>query len=253
MPYICQTCARRKVKCDKVTPACYRCRKAGFDCVYQAPPPRSRKRKLEDFTEKLARYERILQENGLLDFETLQVGDAPLRPQASASHVRPVASKTGKLLTGSGKSRYIDSHMWWNLGDDEIHSMSHDEDEDDEMPTLSVPNVAGAIAPDPLTGAFLGCQQYILQYHPIHADAMQLWKLHAENVEPICKVLHIPSTAQLIDSVSQHPETASKTDECLLFAIYHCAIFSIPAEECMKRFKQDRSTMMQRTLLSVRL
>lgn len=246
MPYICQTCARRKVKCDKVTPICYRCRKAGFDCVYQAPPLRSRKRKLgEDATEKLARYERILQENGLLDSETLQVGDASLRRQTSASYVKPVASKTGKLLTSSGKSRYIDSHMWWNLGDDEVNSMSHDEEEDDRMPPFSVSNAVGAIAPDPLTGAFLGCQQDILQYHPSHADAMHLWKLHSENVEPICKVLHIPSTAKLVDSASQHPKTASKTDECLLFAIYHCAVFSIPAEECMRRFNQDRSTMMQ--------
>ncbi|KAL4805363.1 hypothetical protein BDV18DRAFT_152709 [Aspergillus unguis] len=220
MPYTCQTCAKRKVKCDKAAPVCSRCRKGGFECVFQAPQPRPRKRKLDDVMEKMARYERILMENGLLD-------DDP-----------PGTSKTGRLLTGQGRSRYIDSQMWFNLGDDEIQHIT-DEEEDainpDSIPTL-----------DPLTGAFLGGQQSLLYYHPSHADAMQLWKTHAENVEPLCKVLHIPSTGKMVESVSQRPGTSSKAEECLLFSIYHCAVFSMSDEECLKVFKQDRSTTMKR-------
>lgn len=245
MSYICQTCARRKVRCDKVAPICSRCRKGGFECVYQAPQPRSRKRKpSDDLLEKLAKYECILQQNGLLDADTAHVGEVSPRKSASASHVKPGASKTGKLLTDQGRSRYIDSHIWYNLGDDEIHHMSDDEEENEMVPTNAL--VTGGIAPDPLTGAFLGCQQPILQYHPSHADAMLLWKTHVENVEPICKVLHIPSIGKMVESISQHPEVASKTEECLLFAIYHCAVFSITDEKSIKQFGQDRSTLMQR-------
>ena len=193
--------------------------------------------------EKLARYECILKENGLLDFDTADVEEAPLRQQTETSIVKPVTSKTGRLLTGQGKSRYVDSHMWFNLGDDEIRHMSTDEEEN----TMTPDSVSTeAIPPDPLTGAFLGCQQSILHYHPRHADAMQLWKTHAENVEPICKVLHIPSTGKMVESVSQRPEIASKAEECLLFSIYHCAILSISEEECMRVFQRDRSTMMKR-------
>ncbi|KAJ5380828.1 uncharacterized protein N7496_003256 [Penicillium cataractarum] len=242
MLYTCQTCAKRKVKCDKAAPICSRCRKGGFECVFQAPQPRPRKRKLDDMMQKLARYECILKENGLLDTETTDE-EVPIHQQSETSHVEPVTSKTGRLLTGQGRSRYIDSHMWFNLGDDEIQQISADED-DDSMTPDSVSTKA--ILPDPLTGGFLGCQQSILHCHPSHTDAMKLWKTHAENVEPICKVLHIPSTGKMVESVSQRPEIASKADECLLFSIYHCAVFSISEEECMKVFKQDRSTIMKR-------
>ncbi|KAJ5895218.1 hypothetical protein N7495_006909 [Penicillium taxi] len=240
MSYTCQTCTRRKVKCDKEAPICSRCRKGGFECVYQAPQPRSRKRKMSDEVfEKLAKYERILQQNGLLDAETSIAKDVSPRESALATH----AFKTGKLLTGQGRSRYIDRHMWYNLGNDEIQHMSDDEEEDEMAPIGA--NVAGGISPDPLTGAFLGSQQLILEYHPSHIEAMQLWKTYTENVEPICKVLHVPSTGKMVESISHHPEIASKTDECLLFAIYNCAVFSITEEQCVKQFSQERSTLIQ--------
>ncbi|KAF3393744.1 Transcription factor vrtR1 [Penicillium rolfsii] len=191
---------------------------------------------------KLARYECILKENGLLDNDAVQVEGVPFQQQAEASPIKPITSKTGRLLTGQGRSRYIDSHMWFNLGDDEIRHMSTDEDED----TLTTEPVStNGLPQDPLTGAFLGCQQSTLHCHPSHTDAMQLWKTYTENVEPICKVLHIPSTGVMIESVSQRPEIASKAEECLMFSIYHCAIFSISEEECMKMFNQDRSIMMK--------
>ncbi|KAF4637676.1 hypothetical protein G7Y89_g399 [Cudoniella acicularis] len=73
-----------------------------------------------------------------------------------------------------------------------------------------------------------------------------LWKTHIESVEPICKVLHIPSTFKMVEMASQQPSMASKADECLLFAIYHFAVFSMMEEECTKKFGQSRAMLMQR-------
>ncbi|KAJ5976362.1 hypothetical protein N7481_010069 [Penicillium waksmanii] len=247
MPQACQTCAKRKVKCDKVAPICSRCRKGGFECIYQTTTqPRSRKRKVSDEAlEKLARYERILQENGLLDAETpAPTGHTPseaTRP-AHPSH-QPGTSKTGKLLTGRGKSRYVDSHTWYTLPDDEIHNISDEDEEDEGTPMSRIPTSYS----DPLTGTLLGGpgHQILTQYHPTRANAMVMWKRYVDNVEPICKVLHIPSTTQVVDLASQHPETASKTEECLLFAIYYVAVYSMSEEDCANYLKQKRSAIMQ--------
>lgn len=66
--FSCQACARRKVKCDKVAPACAACRKSGIDCVYEAPPPRSGKRLVKRHVlDRLAQYERVLRRHGLLE------------------------------------------------------------------------------------------------------------------------------------------------------------------------------------------
>ena len=239
-----QNCAKRKVRCDKVLPICSSCHKGKLECFYQALLPPRRKRKLSgEVNEKLARYERILHQHGLLPQEndaSPLIEEKPQEP-ISLRFNESETSRTGKLLTGQGKSRYIDSNLWRNLGDDEMQHVFDDEEEDHV-----VTDVAGVFTSDPLTSTLIGAQQSLLQYHPTHAEAIMLWKTHIESVEPICKVLHIPSTFKMVDIASQQPAKASKADECLLFAIYHFAVFSMTEEECAKRFEQSRTALMQR-------
>ncbi|OJI99212.1 hypothetical protein ASPVEDRAFT_80830 [Aspergillus versicolor CBS 583.65] len=250
MPSACQTCAKRKVKCDKTVPICARCWKSGRECVYQEPNSRHRKRKLSiDTLEKLGRldrYERLLRQHGLLDAET----STSAKETRSVPFVEPGNSRTGKLFTRQGKSRYIDSHFWYSLDEDEMQHMSDEEDDETLRGGTGIPR---SVVLDPLTAAaFMAPGQSLLQHHPNHKDAMVLWKIYTENVEPICKVLHIPSITKMVESVSQSPETASKPDECLLFAIYYVAVFSITDEECTDQFRQTRSTLMQRYHLAAR-
>ncbi|KPM41047.1 hypothetical protein AK830_g5528 [Neonectria ditissima] len=244
MPYTCQTCAKRKVKCDKVIPVCFSCRKGKLDCLYQAP--RRRKRKLGgDVDERLSRMEPPQHQSGS---EPQKNDESPLiqellREPISLRWDEPNPTRTGKLLTGEGKSRYIDSPFWRNLGEDGMQHISDDEEEDREAA-----NIAGASISDPLTAAFMGSgsQQSLLQYHPSHEEAIVLWKVHMENVEPLCKILHLPSISNMITAASQTPATASKSDECLLFSIYHFAVFSMAEEECVKRLGRSRNILLQR-------
>lgn len=235
MLYACQQCASRKIKCDKIAPICSSCRKGRLECIYQAPPPRRRKRKLSgDGSERLARYERILRQHDLLPQEDDVYLSNEATPQEAISlrYLDSQSSRNGKLLASQGKSRYISSNLWQNLGEDEMHQMSEDEDEDQHF-----------VSTDPLTGAFVGYQINLHQYHPTDLEAMVLWKAHTENVEPLCKILHIPSTFEMIQNVTPHPEIASKTEECLLFAIYHFAVFSMTDEECETNFRSTRDSV----------
>ncbi|OIW32878.1 hypothetical protein CONLIGDRAFT_554653, partial [Coniochaeta ligniaria NRRL 30616] len=246
MPYTCQTCAKRKVRCDKTAPSCSSCRKGRLDCVYQAPAPRVRKRKLsDDILERLARYERILQEHGLLDAGA----SPPARELESQDAINlywneSETGRAGKLLTDQGRSRYIENNLWRNLAADEVHRLSDEEEEGDQaIAGLSVGSTS-----DPLTEAFLeiGAVESLLQYHPTEAHSILLWETHRENVEPLCKILHTPSAANIVRKASQHPEMASKTENCLLFAIYHFAVFSMTNEECEKKLGQSRDALLQR-------
>ncbi|KAK5116337.1 hypothetical protein LTR85_009309 [Meristemomyces frigidus] len=246
MPYTCQACAKRKVKCDKTTPICSSCRKSKLECLYQAPaPPKRRRRRLSGDVDdgKLARYEKILHQHGLLPQESVRPSSPEHTPQVSdplcSNELQ--TSNTGKLVAGQGKSRYIDSNLWHNLGDGAMQRMSDDENEDHV-----VTSCAGDLAPDPLTGAFMGSQQSLLQYHPTHAEAMLLWKTYTENVEPICKILHIPSLSKMVEMVSRQPAMASNVEDCLFFAVYHFAVFSLTEEGCAKNFGQSRGTLLQR-------
>lgn len=250
--YSCQTCARRKVKCDKTKPVCSSCRSRELQCLYQAPPPRKRKRELssgDDVDDKLAQYERILIKHGLLPQgaqASHSTGCAPQEP-ISLRFIEPHAetSKLGRVVVGQGESRYINSITWRNLGDDEIQHVSIEKYYGKGEPEIALGS-AESLQPDPLIGAFLGFRQDLLHCHPTHAEAMLLWKIHIENVEPICKVLHIPSSTKMAEEVSQQPGKASEADECVLFAVYHFAIFTLTEEKCEKLFGRSRSTLMQR-------
>ncbi|CAL5874986.1 uncharacterized protein PFLUO_LOCUS9289 [Penicillium psychrofluorescens] len=241
MPYACQTCAKRKVKCDKASPTCSGCRKGKLECLYRKSRPQYRKRKLSgDLCEKLARYEHILQQHGLLEaVASPSAGETPPSQELiSLRWADPETARNGKLLVGQGKSRYIYSNFWRNLEDDELQHASDEEEEDNQA--------VSHVASGPLTGAFMGYQQSLFTYHPTHVQAMILWENHIENVEPLCKIIHIPSTRKMIQMASQQPEIISKTDEYLLFAIYHFAVFSMTEEDCVEKLGQSRATLLQR-------
>lgn len=123
-----------------------------------------------------------------------------------------------------------------------MHEISEDEEEDEPVPPVGT----NMFTTDPISGALLGGSQTLVHHHPSHKDAMKLWAAHVENVEPLCKVLHIPTTAKMVETVSRNPSTASRADECLLFAIYHFAVFSMSDEDCVLAFGQSRMGLMNK-------
>lgn len=163
-----------------------------------------------------------------------------------------LSKKTKVLASGQGNAKYINSTLWRDLGDEDMGEIYRDEQQDEELELEqqqpqqdTANNRASIVYQDPITAAFMGSQgQELLHYHPSHAEALYLWKTHTENVEPLCKILHIPTTSQIVQRVSLNPSTATKTDECLLFSIYHFAIFSMTEEDCSHHLHQQRTTLL---------
>lgn len=253
MPYNCQLCVRRKVKCDRKAPTCSSCVKFKQDCVYQAPSkPRRKKRKgnetedhaaEEDVHERLARYERILGENGLLEApEHEPSGDVAEKKelQSPTSH-EPLRS--AKLLSGGGKSRYIHSQLWLETSEEDIHDLS---DDGEGQQNVDPSGSSFMHTYDPASGALLGLSQNLVAFHPSHEQAMKLWHAHVHNVEPLCRVLHIPTTAKMVTAVSQQPSMATRAQECQLFAIYHFAVYSLTDEDCLRDFGESQAVLRAR-------
>ncbi|KAK3984580.1 fungal-specific transcription factor domain-containing protein [Cladorrhinum sp. PSN332] len=258
----CQTCAKRKVKCDKASPRCSSCRKAGFDCFYQAPHPRRRKRKFSvdiSILERLHQYESILRQHNLLPdsesqpSETARGSGAALITEPVSLHwnIPSEASPEGKLLVGKGgQPRYTDSILWRKLRDQFEEDLQLTSDDDDDEDAVEDAHHLEA-TPDLFPGAFLAVTSpyhRLSRYHPSHDEAMLLWNIYCENVEPIARIVHVPSTARMVEGVSRQPETSSKANECLLFAIYHFAVYSISDEECVEKFgtQHSRTALLRR-------
>ena len=252
MPYTCVTCARRKVKCDKIAPACSTCKKARLECEYSEPAPRKRKRRpADDVHERLDQYERILKQNGLLPTpESTTNSPATTESQPGNPFSLPKQgaslrdSRPGKLLSsGPGTTRFIDSNVWRNLGHDDFPASSDDEDEPESIP------IQGKPAADPVSAAFLSPispSTNLVSLHPTYESAMKLWTAFVENVDPIIKVVHVPTARSVLQRAASNPSSASRPTEALLFAIYHFAVISLSHNECMELFGEPQARLVAR-------
>lgn len=231
-------------------------------------------------------YERVLREHGLLpggDVDGRVNGDVAVRgsegvaaddsaaapavlaPVVAAKPVlestrlmsllyfdQDLSKKVKVLASGQGNAKYINSTLWRDLGDEDMGEIYRDEQDEEQQQDITG-NSHTNVYEDPITAAFMGSQgQDLLHYHPSHAEALSLWKTHIENVEPLCKILHIPTTSQTVQRVSLNPSTATKTDECLLFSIYHFAIFSMTEDDCLQHLHQQRSTLLSKYSFATR-
>ncbi|KAK6811680.1 hypothetical protein RU639_012604 [Aspergillus parasiticus] len=254
MSYNCQPCVRRKVKCDKTMPSCASCQKAKLECLYKAPqPPRKRKRReSEDVHQRLARYERVLQENGLLSTTearspSCQGTPGSVHDDGPSRTAHSGAAKTGTLVSEDGKSRYIDSRVWLDVAEMSARGLSDNEGDDQAAPmAMDLP------IDDPLSATLLGVSKDLSSYHPPYPEAMKLWTIYVKNVDPLCKILHIPTTTEMIEMVSQQPNKATRAQECLVFAIYYFAVYSITDEDCMRQLERTRTSLMSKHQYAMR-
>jgi hypothetical protein len=144
--------------------------------------------------------------------------------------------------------------LWQNLEYDEAEDQSESESVEDDS---AVPSDGS----DPLTAALMdGRCRPLDHYHPPPSQSRFLWATYIENVDPLCKILHIPSTGKIIEARLQRYEdnsvpeacTPSRADECLLFAIYHFAVFSMTDDDCLARLHESRAALLQRYHLAAR-
>jgi hypothetical protein len=82
--------------------------------------------------------------------------------------------------------------------------------------------------------------------HPPEPQARQYWEVYKENVDPLVKVLHIPTFEPVLYDAVAHNDKVGKGLEALLFAIYYGAVTSTTAEDCIQRWGEDRTTLLNR-------
>ncbi|RAK87868.1 hypothetical protein BO79DRAFT_22679 [Aspergillus costaricaensis CBS 115574] len=258
----CQACVRKKIKCNRAVPKCASCIKTKLECVYLPRQPR-RKRKHsrgdKDAQERLERYERILHDHNLLPTappSTTSGRDSETSVNSiQAPTPGPANSQTGatpdKVRPTVGNSRYIDNLLLLDAGEGDLCELPESEQEhhyeDTPGPDKGSPiSLLGALAAHSISDAMLGSTIGLADLHPSHEHATKLWHAYVENVEPLCKVLHVPTVAMMVNTVSKHPATASKNDECVLFVIYYFAVFSMSDDECSREFDNTRTYLMSK-------
>ena len=88
--------------------------------------------------------------------------------------------------------------------------------------------------------------------HPPAEMIRQLWQTFIENVNPLVKVVHIPSLQTAMDKAISNIENIPRGFEALMFAIYHIAIISLTDDECKDIMGETRTILLRRYLAATK-
>ena len=266
-PRSCVTCRKRKVRCDKQQP-CSNCVRARIPCQFPAPgraPRRPRKPPDGELLARLRKLEGVVKSLGATaDDESLinsaTTLDKPLNHSETANtsgesqhhhgedgHGRQRMSSLdnnfGRLVLDHGKSRYVNNNFWANLSNEveDIKSILHDESDLENEP-LS-PGTSPSMSP--------GSHQTFV-FHSASPDhernlvfpppnVIQLyWDKYVENVDPLVKMLHLPSMRNLISKIKEDPAAIPRHHEPLIWSIFYASVTSLSCEELRTTVGEDK-------------
>lgn len=254
------------------------CAKARVPCIYKAPPPPRRRKKGArdiDIYAKLRLYEDALRELGV---DPAELGKEPnfLRPKAADSvlntdeadealnGVIPVGpqkyqipkanNEPGVLISGDGKSRYLDNVLWTSLeGEFRDSKDLLDDSSDEEVLEFGDTPSPEQFFPD--GGSLLfGTPKSAATLRPLHPQPVQifkLWQTYLDNINPIVKVFHTPTVQQIVLNASGNLDDIPKNIEALMFSIYCVALSSLGDAECDAIVGEPKSLGMQRFRVGV--
>ncbi|KAJ9486493.1 hypothetical protein VN97_g6837 [Penicillium thymicola] len=236
----CDFCQQRKVRCDGHRP-CSTCLRNGQECIRRIrPKTQGRKNKdsavagvADHLARRLALCERALQAHGIsLDDRGEPDKKPSLRPTNSSW-----SAPEGHLISETTQSRYVENPLWQGL----TTELSRCSSVADESETEPLQNVDGEML---LFRSSIPIG--VRSLHPETPQIFQLWQIFLNNVNPIVKLLHAPSTQQLILEAASDLNHISRPMEALLFSMYLCAVASTNDETSRRVLGGSRSDLMTR-------
>lgn len=87
---------------------------------------------------------------------------------------------------------------------------------------------------------------FIVSSHPPAEVIHQLWQIFIENVNPLTKLVHVPSLQPAIEKAVRNIEHIPKGFEALMFAIYSVATLSLTKDECNEMLGETRAVLLPR-------
>ncbi|KAI1192056.1 fungal-specific transcription factor domain-containing protein [Nemania serpens] len=217
--------------------------KANVPCTPSTPaPPRKRRRPNQDLQQRLARCEELLSEYTTNPRTPLN------EPVSRDEPWRPVA----KLVIDDDGTRFTDSHLWATVHH-EISAMREMLEDDETIDEYYTP--ADSRTPEYNTSLVLseGTDGNVEEYRPSPAHAFRLWQTFLEKVNPVTKLIHVPSVQPKLVEATANPNSIPKNVDALLFSIYTMAVAALDDKECQQQLGCAKEEAYQRFATGCRI
>ncbi|CAK7212988.1 hypothetical protein SBRCBS47491_001650 [Sporothrix bragantina] len=161
------------------------------------------------------------------------------------------------LLRNAYASRYINEVLLSRVleEEEEIRSaltspkvVDADDAYDDHASETTAPAVTlfGALTNGPYIPRSPSMRNINSKLHPSTRHAMVLWNTYLQNVEPMNKVLHVPTAQISVFTAIQSPESREPGFESLLFSIYYSTVTTYLPDEYCTLFGEDKGVALDR-------
>ncbi|KAI1170123.1 fungal-specific transcription factor domain-containing protein [Nemania sp. FL0916] len=230
----CVLCQNRKIKCDRHSP-CSNC-EANVPCTPSTPaPPRKRRRPNQDLQQRLARCEELLSEYTA----------NPRTPSHDAPNRDGSWRPMGKVVIDDDGTKFTDSHLWATVHN-EISAMREMLEDDETAEDYHTP--IDSHTPEHNASLVLseGTDGNVEEYRPSPAHAFRLWQTFLEKVNPLTKVIHVPSVQPKLVEATTNPGSIPKNVDALLFSIYTMAVVALDERECQQQLGCAKEQAYQR-------
>ncbi|KXT05690.1 hypothetical protein AC578_5631 [Pseudocercospora eumusae] len=160
-------------------------------------------------------------------------------------------NRFGRLVVNEGKSRYINNSFWANLSNEveDLKGILNQSSDDDEDNLTASPASNSQQAPSTHHAFVFGFSSQnadLLTLHPLPGQIREYWDIYKDRVDPLVKVLHIPSLEPTVLSAASHLANLSRGFECLLFTIYYAATTSLSAHDCLIKLGEEKAVLLAR-------
>lgn len=234
----CQSCQRRKVKCDRDLP-CLACRKNGLQCiaVVNQRLPRGlsggRRKAGGDLANRIGKLESLIK-------SAQHLGQLPLATSSCNSSNKEQPAEPDDAVPCS-QYQYLGSAFWTSLQDElrnletELNSSDIDGSVDDLAEDAHTPaESSNGDSPLPFDPVFGIISSPVLLQHPLPLLKVHLCSVYFQNIDPVFKVLHAPSVRSHVELGV--PYLSYSDDDsavaALEFVMYYAAVTTMTDVEC---------------------
>ncbi|CAH0028399.1 unnamed protein product [Clonostachys rhizophaga] len=263
-PWSCFHCRRRKARCNRRKP-CALCAKSGVDCSYPVsgrmptrqhyPSPAhtltpgekraeliNRLRYLEDVVDKLSSQVRLeaIPSGGSVDHVDW---DSSLGASGPDNGNGELVNDFGRLHLHEGGSLYV-GNKFWSIFNNEVKSVRQAFEDDDHHQRLQQ-EVAVSVKDVSHTPFFCRMRGRPSEdvSQPLPSQVPYIWQVFVENVDPMIKILHVPTMDKAIRQSKGRFEPPGSGMRALMFAISLTAITSLSDAEVQENFHECKDDM----------
>jgi hypothetical protein len=125
------------------------------------------------------------------------------------------------------------------------------EDEDDHQSPEAAPLATTSSSSFPAAHqAFLfgasALPHDIRQLHPSPEHIFCYWQAFKVGVDPLTKIVHVPTTESLIMKAAENLDELGRGPECFMFAMYYAAVTSFSAQDCREKLGAEKPELLSR-------